>query len=245
MRVERGLSTDAQACFFVESEGGCRLIDPAGGLIDQPVSIVRRLPLAPSKIVAVGLNYRDHAAEMKLDLPVSPVIFLKPASSVIGPDETIVYPAGVTRLDFEAELGVVIAKPCRKVCRAAAADYILGYTCVNDVTARDLQALDGQWTRSKSFDTFCPLGPWIETGLDPLNLAIEARLNGAVCQRSNTANLIFDVFTLVEFISSIMTLNAGDVIATGTPAGVGPMRLGDEIEVAIEGLGRLKNRVGR
>ncbi|OPZ60416.1 MAG: Ureidoglycolate lyase [Deltaproteobacteria bacterium ADurb.Bin510] len=245
MRIERGLGQDGQACYYVQTDGRCRLFEPASGLTDQEVVITQNLRLEPTKIVAVGLNYRDHAAEMKLDLPATPVIFMKPATTVIGPDEAIVYPEGVTRLDYEAELGVVIAKTCRKVSRAQAREFILGYTCVNDVTARDLQPLDGQWTRAKSYDTFCPLGPWIETVLDPTRLKIEAFLNGELRQCSNTANLIFDVFTLVEFISNIMTLNPGDVIATGTPAGIGPMQVGDEIEIAIEGLGRLRNRVAR
>ena len=245
MRVELGLSQNGQTCYFHEDEGRCLVYEPGNGLTDQVVKINKRLRLTPSKIVAVGLNYRDHASEMNLALPETPVIFMKPATSVIGHSEAIVYPAGVTRLDYEAELGVVIGKPCRKVSRQDASGFILGYTCVNDVTARDLQPLDGQWTRAKSYDTFCPLGPWIETELDPSSLTVEAWLNGELRQRSNTGNLIFDVFSLVEFVSNIMTLNVGDVIATGTPSGVGPMQVGDEIEIAIEGIGRLKNRIVR
>jgi len=245
MRIELGLSQDGQTCYFHEENGRCLVYEPGSGLTDKAVTIARRLPQMPSKVVAVGLNYADHAREANLAVPQRPVLFIKPSTAVIGPEASVVYPDGVTRLDYEAELGVVIGKPCRKVSRQDAKDYIMGYTCVNDVTARDLQPLDGQWTHAKSFDTFCPLGPWIETDVDPTNLRVEAWLNGELRQQSSTANLIFDVYTLVEFISGIMTLNVGDVIATGTPAGVGPMQVGDEIEIAIEGIGRLKNRIAR
>ena len=201
-------------------------------------------PVRPTKIVAVGLNYRDHAMEFSLDIPEEPIIFLKPPSSVIGNNEDIVYPEGVKRLDFEAELAIVISRRCSAVSRDEAKDYILGYTCFNDVTARDLQEKDGQWTRSKSFDTFAPIGPWVETEIaDPGDLRIVARLNGEVMQSSSTSNMIFDVYYLVSFISCVMTLEQFDVIATGTPPGVGPMKIGDTIGIEIQGIGELRNRV--
>ncbi len=201
-------------------------------------------PCEPTKIVAIGLNYRDHAKEIGAPLPEEPLIFLKPASAVIGPDEAIRYPAMSRRVDYEAELGVVIGRTARHVAEAAAPDYIFGYTCVNDVTARDLQQKDGQWTRSKSFDTFAPLGPWVETEIaDPDNLTVEGFLNGQRRQHSTTRNLAFSVAALVSFISRIMTLLPGDVIATGTPAGIGPMAVGDVVEVKVEGIGTLENRV--
>jgi len=200
-------------------------------------------PCRPSKIVAVGLNYRDHAEELHLSLPEEPLLFLKPSTSIIGPEDTIMLPPQSERVDYEAELAVVIGKQARRITSDRAKDYILGYTCLNDVTARDLQNKDGQWTRAKGFDTFCPLGPWIETDLDPSDLAISLLLNGETKQQSRTSNLIFDVFRLVEFISHIMTLMPGDVIATGTTSGIGPMKDGDTVEVRIEGIGSLINHV--
>jgi 2-keto-4-pentenoate hydratase/2-oxohepta-3-ene-1,7-dioic acid hydratase in catechol pathway len=201
-------------------------------------------PCEPTKIIALGLNYRDHAAEFGHPIPDEPLIFLKPSTSVIGPDEDIVYPAMSRRVDYEAELAVVMGRTCRNVRPEEVRDYILGYTCFNDVTARDLQKKDGQFTRSKSFDTFAPLGPWIETEIpDPDNLTVEAYLNGERRQHSSTRNQIFSVATLVAFISRVMTLLPGDVIATGTPAGVGPMRPGDVVEIRLEGVGTLRNRL--
>jgi 2-keto-4-pentenoate hydratase/2-oxohepta-3-ene-1,7-dioic acid hydratase in catechol pathway len=200
-------------------------------------------PCEPSKIVAVGVNYRAHAQEMGHRLPDEPLLFLKPPSSIVGPGAAIHYPDGVSRLDYEAELAVVIKKKTRSITPAQAPDAILGYTCLNDVTARDLQQKDKQWTRAKSFDTFSPIGPWIVTDLDPSNLKIEGILNGETKQSSTTSDLIFPVPFLVSFISSIMTLLPGDVITTGTPSGVGPMQRGDTIEVVIEGIGRLTNIV--
>lgn len=200
-------------------------------------------PTLPSKIVAIGLNYRDHAEEVGMPLPEEPLLFLKPSSSVIGPGDTIILPSQSARVDFEAELGVVIGKTARKVLGRDAQDCILGYTCLNDVTARDLQGKDGQWTRAKGFDTFCPIGPWIETELDPSDLGIELYLNGKFKQASRTSNLVFDPVRLVEFISGIMTLFPGDVIATGTTSGIGPMQSGDTVEVRIEGIGSLINIV--
>jgi 2-keto-4-pentenoate hydratase/2-oxohepta-3-ene-1,7-dioic acid hydratase in catechol pathway len=201
-------------------------------------------PCSPSKIIAVGLNYRDHAKELGLPLSNSPIIFLKPPTAVIGPDEVIAYPAKSAQVDYEAELGVVIRNSIRNVRPDGARGHVLGYTCANDVTARDLQKKDGQWTRAKSFDTFCPIGPWIETDLDPDDLLIESYLNGERRQSSRTSQFIFTVNHLISFISGIMTLHPGDLIITGTPPGVGPMKRGDEIEVRIEGIGSLKNRVG-
>jgi len=210
----------------------------------HPVSAVKLLaPCAPGKIVAVGLNYRDHAHELGFPIPDEPVIFLKPPTTVIGPGEAVVRPAMSAQVDYEAELGVVISDRTSRVGPGEARDHILGYTCANDVTARDLQKKDGQWTRAKSFDTFCPLGPWIETDLDPGDLLIESYLNGERRQSSRTSQFIFPVDRLVSFISHVMTLEPGDVIITGTPAGIGSMQPGDEIEVRIEGIGSLKNTV--
>jgi 2-keto-4-pentenoate hydratase/2-oxohepta-3-ene-1,7-dioic acid hydratase in catechol pathway len=201
-------------------------------------------PCEPTKIVALGLNYRDHAVEFGHPIPDEPLIFLKPSTALIGPDEDIVYPSMSRRVDYEAELAVVIGRPCSNVPEDEAPDYILGYTCINDVTARDLQQKDGQWTRAKGFDTFAPLGPWIETEIaNPGNLTVEAYLNGERRQYSNTSNLIFGVAAQVAFISRIMTLLPGDVIATGTPSGIGPMQPGDVVEVRVEGIGTLENRL--
>ena len=200
-------------------------------------------PFAGGKIILAGLNYIDHAKELSMKIPDEPVIFLKPVTSVIGPDVEIIYPEGVEKLDYEAELALVIKKQCRNIEEQNAADFILGYTCLNDVTARDLQSKDIQWTRAKSFDTFCPLGPWIETELNPADLKITSYLNGEIRQNSRTSNFIFSVPQLVSFISKIMTLLPGDVISTGTPPGVGGMKIGDTIEVEIEGIGRLRNYV--
>lgn len=205
-----------------------------------------RLPIksiAPSKIICVGLNYKDHAKEFKQPIPKEPLIFLKPPSAVIYNRDEIIYPAGVKRLDYEAELAVIIKRKARHIKLKEASKYILGFTCLNDVTARDLQAKDGQWTRAKSFDTFCPIGPHIETELEPSGLKIESYLNGALMQSSHSSNLIFPVKKLIAYISGIMTLLPGDIIATGTPPGVGPMRPGDAIEIKIEGIGALKNTV--
>jgi 2-keto-4-pentenoate hydratase/2-oxohepta-3-ene-1,7-dioic acid hydratase in catechol pathway len=201
-------------------------------------------PCEPTKIVALGLNYRDHAQEFGRQVPDEPLIFLKPSTSVIGPDDEIVYPRMSRRVDYEAELAVVIGQTARKVPEEMALDYVLGYMCFNDVTARDLQKKDGLFTRAKGFDTFAAMGPWIETEIaDPDNLTVEAYLNGERKQYSNTSNMVFGVRRLISFISQVMTLLPGDVIATGTPAGVGPMRPGDEVEVRVEGVGVLRNRV--
>jgi 2-keto-4-pentenoate hydratase/2-oxohepta-3-ene-1,7-dioic acid hydratase in catechol pathway len=200
-------------------------------------------PCLPTKIVALGVNYRSHGEEMKSSLPAEPLIFIKPSTSVIGTEDNIIYPESSQRVDYEGELGVVIKSVARGVAREKAADYILGYTCVNDVTARDLQTKDRQWTRAKGFDTFCPIGPCIETELDPSDLALETVLNGETRQQTRTSQLIFPVDFLVSFISHIMTLLPGDVVATGTASGIGPMQPGDIVEVKIEGIGTLRNYV--
>lgn len=201
------------------------------------------MKIKPSKIICVGLNYKDHAKELKMELPTHPIIFLKPPGSLIFHGDSIVYPPQTKELHFEAELAVVIKDRIKNITAEEASKHILGFTCGNDVTARDLQRIDGQWTRAKSFDTFCALGPQIVSGIDPGNLDIKLYLNGGVKQSSNTSNMIFDIYYLVSFISQIMTLEPEDVIMTGTPAGVGPMRVGDVVEVEIEGIGKLKNKV--
>lgn len=200
-------------------------------------------PCTPGKIVCVGVNYRDHAAEMGLDLPKEPLLFLKPSSSVIGPGEAIVYPGMSRNLHFEGELAVVIKKEARHIKAEDADDYILGFTCANDVTARDLQQSDGQWSRAKGFDTFCPLGPAIAAKLDYQNLRIVTRVNGEVRQESSTSQMVFSVPQLLEAITAVMTLMPGDVVITGTPPGVGPLQPGDEVSVTIEGIGTLTNKV--
>jgi 2-keto-4-pentenoate hydratase/2-oxohepta-3-ene-1,7-dioic acid hydratase in catechol pathway len=210
------------------------------------ISDVRLLPpCVPSKVVALGVNYRSHAQEMNDSPPDEPLIFIKPASSVIGPEDKIIYPASSKRVDYEGEIGVVIKSLARQVSKEEAGQHILGYTCVNDVTARDLQAKDKQWTRAKGFDTFCPIGPCIDTDLSPFSLKLETYLNGELKQEAYASQLIFPVGELVSFISHIMTLMPGDVIATGTPEGIGPMQPGDTIEVKIEGIGTLRNYVAR
>lgn len=201
-------------------------------------------PCSPSKAVCVGLNYRDHAEEVGVPLPTSPTLFIKPSTSVIGHEDYIEYPVEMSqRVDYECELAIVIKKETKNVTVEEAKDCILGYTCGNDVTARDLQPTDGQWTVAKSFDTFMPIGPWIVTDIDPTNLEIKTYLNGEVKQKSNTKNLVFNPFELVSYISKVMTLNPGDVIMTGTPSGISPMVSGDKVEVEIESIGTLTNYV--
>ncbi len=200
-------------------------------------------PCEPTKVVCVGLNYRDHAEELHLDIPVEPVLFLKPPSSVIGHRQPICKPKICRRLDHEAELAVVIKEVTRSVSPTEAKDKILGYTCANDVTARDLQPKTGQWTLAKSFDTFCPLGPFIVTDVDPTNLEVSLFLNGSIRQKSSTHQMIFPVYDLVSYISRVMTLFPGDVILTGTPGGIGCMEPGDEVIVEISGVGRLINEI--
>ncbi len=201
-------------------------------------------PCKPGKVVCLGINYKAHSDEFGHMLPEDPLIFMKAPSSVIGPDENIVYPPYWTkRVDYEAELAIVIGKQAKRVKKEEADDYIFGYTCLNDVTARDLQRKDGQWIRAKSFDTFCPIGPAIVTNLDHSSLKIRSFVNGELRQNSNTSFMIFDVPAIIEFVSHVMTLEPGDIIATGTPEGIGSLTPGDIVEVEVEGIGRLKNSV--
>lgn len=200
-------------------------------------------PCLPTKIVCVGVNYKSHAIEMKHDLPEEPLIFLKPLTAVLAHHDEIVKPEISKRVDYEGEVALVIGKQGYLIEPEEAHGYIFGVTCLNDVTARDLQAKDGQWTRAKSFNTFAPFGPYIATEVDYDNLEIELLQNGALKQKSNTSDFIFNCQKIVSFISKIMTLNPGDIIATGTPSGVGPMKSGDTIEVRVEGVGSLINTV--
>lgn len=200
-------------------------------------------PCIPSKIIAVGLNYFDHANEFKMKIPDEPLIFLKPPSTLIAHNSRIIYPKMSKQLDYEAELAVIIKDKIKNIEPAYVFKNILGYTCFNDVTARDLQKKDGQWTRAKSFDTFAPIGPFISTELNPDKLQIKLYNNGQLKQNSSTSNMIFKVATVVSFVSKIMTLFPGDIIATGTPSGVGQLELGDIVEVEIEGIGILKNNI--
>jgi 2-keto-4-pentenoate hydratase/2-oxohepta-3-ene-1,7-dioic acid hydratase in catechol pathway len=209
-----------------------------------PVADVRLLaPILPSKVIGIGKNYADHIQEMGGEAPADPVMFMKPSTAVIGPNAPIKLPKDSSRVDFEGELAVVIGRPCRDVPAAQAASVILGYTIANDVTARDHQKSDGQWTRGKGHDSFCPLGPWIETALDPSDLAISTKLDDETKQDARTSLLLHDVPSLVEWVSRVMTLLPGDLILTGTPAGVGPMAAGQNVSVTIEGIGTLTNTV--
>jgi 2-keto-4-pentenoate hydratase/2-oxohepta-3-ene-1,7-dioic acid hydratase in catechol pathway len=198
-----------------------------------------RAPVRPSKIVCIGRNYAAHAKELGHEVPKEPLLFLKPPSSIIGPGEAVVLRAESDKVEHEGELGVVLGKRASRVTREEALSYVLGYTCVNDVTARDLQKTDGQWSRAKGFDTFCPVGPWIETDLDPTDLEVRCLVDGVVRQQGRTSQMIFDVATLVAYVSRAFTLEPGDLIATGTPEGVGPLAPGNRVTVAIEGLGEL------
>lgn len=200
-------------------------------------------PVAPSKIIAIGRNYPEHAAEHEVEIPEVPLLFLKPSSSVISHGEDIVLPPQSQQVEHEVELAVVLSRKGRWIPMQKVRDYILGYTIANDVTARDLQKRDGQWTRAKGFDSFCPIGPWIETELDASDLLLNCRVNGEIKQMSSTREMVFGINQLIVYISSIMTLEAGDVILTGTPAGVGELKDGDLVECEIEGIGLLMNRV--
>jgi 2-keto-4-pentenoate hydratase/2-oxohepta-3-ene-1,7-dioic acid hydratase in catechol pathway len=200
-------------------------------------------PVTPSKIVAVGRNYAEHAKELGNEAPSEPIIFLKPPTAVLDPNGTIVRPPQSQRVDFEGELAIVVGKSARNIRRDDWRSVVLGFTCANDVTARDLQKKDVQFTRGKSFDTFLPLGPCIDTDIDPAALSLGTRVNGETKQDGNTRDMVFDCGAIIEFITAVMTLNPGDVILTGTPAGVGPLNAGDRVEVEIEGIGILANRV--
>lgn len=255
MRIARFSADDEPRFGLIGDEAGVEMIavvrgDPLYAGIELtgekvPVADVRLVaPVLPrSKVVGIGQNYADHIKELGNEPPPEPLVFLKPNTSVIGPRDPIVYPHQTADLHYEGELAVVIGRICRDIDAADVPKVVYGYTVGNDVTARDLQARDGQWARAKGFDTFCPLGPWIETDLDVDDLAIRTTLNGAVRQDARTADLIFDVPTLVSHVSSFMTLLPGDVLLTGTPGGVGPMRAGDEVSVTIEGIGTLTNQV--
>jgi 2-keto-4-pentenoate hydratase/2-oxohepta-3-ene-1,7-dioic acid hydratase in catechol pathway len=211
---------------------------------EKPLAEVKLLaPSQPSKIICIGRNYAEHAREREVELPKVPLIFLKPLSSILNPGEPIVLPPQSQQVEHEAELVVVIGKRGRNIIAEEAKDHVYGYTIGNDVTARDLQKLDGQWTRAKGFDTFCPFGPWIDTEFDPSDAVITCRVSGQPRQMASTRDMVFNVNVLVAFISSVMTLEAGDIIFTGTPAGIGPLKAGDSVEVEIEGLGKLVNPV--
>ena len=237
--------------YAVEEAGEWRLVD--GDIFgdhraSEPIETDgKRLlaPVIPSKMVCVGLNYKDHAAEQKKPLPAEPLIFIKPSTSVIGPGEPIVLPHGIGRVDHEAEAAVVIGRRATRVSEGDAHRYVFGVTCVNDVTARALQEKNVGYTRAKSFDTFAPLGPCIAQGLDFENLEVEGWVNGTRRQSSSTRQLIFPIPRLIAFISSIMTLLPGDIISTGTPAGIGPLEPGDEVRVTVAGVGELTNPVDR
>jgi len=250
LKIARVLYNDTVEYTIIEGEsvrfieGSIYTEEIRAGKRSVPINEVKILsPVMPSKVICVGLNYKDHAEELNMPIPDEPILFLKPPTGIIGPGDVIVYPDGIGRLDYEAELAIIMKKEARKIKREDATDYILGYTCLNDVTARDLQKKDGQWTRAKSFDTFCPLGPCICTDLAPQDTPIRLRLNSEIRQSSNTANLIFPVEVLLSFISDIMTLLPGDVIATGTPPGVGPCQKGDRVEIDIPNVGLLSNTI--
>jgi 2-keto-4-pentenoate hydratase/2-oxohepta-3-ene-1,7-dioic acid hydratase in catechol pathway len=209
-----------------------------------PLSEVRLLaPVLPSKVVCIGKNYADHISEMGGEAPTDPVVFLKPSTAVVGPGEPIVLPRNSTRVDHEAELGIVVGRLCREVPRERALDVVLGYTCGNDVTARDHQKADGQWTRGKSHDSFCPLGPWIETDMDASDVPVQARVDGELRQDGSTKLLLHDIPDVIEWVTAFMTLLPGDVILTGTPAGVGPIAAGQVVSVTVGGVGTLANPV--
>ena len=257
MRIARFAKGDGVAYGVVEGEGAQTIaelyghpfgIDPSGVRLTgqrYPLAEVRLLaPVLPSKVVAVGKNYAEHVREMGSELPGEPVLFLKPSTSVTGPGDRIAYPVKLTdRVDYEGELAVIIGRLCRDVPKERAYDVVFGYTCANDVTARDLQLKDGQWTRAKGFDTFCPLGPWMETATDPSDLGITTTVNGEVRQHARTRELLWDVPSLIEYVSAVMTLLPGDVLLTGTPEGVGPLTDGDEVSVTVESIGTLTNKV--
>lgn len=232
-----------------------RVYPLAGTIFDKPIregigypleEVTLLCPVLPSKAICLGLNYRDHAEELHIPVPETPVFFMKPSSAVTGTKKHIVYPKElVTQMDYEGELAVVIGKTARYITAEEAPKYILGYTIANDVTARNLQPKHGQWTISKSFDTFLPVGPWVQTNIDPSQLSITLTVNGKVKQKSNTAEMIFSIPAMVSYLSKVMTLYPGDLILTGTPSGVGPLFPGDTVCVAVEGIGDLENDVVR
>ncbi|MFN3980013.1 MAG: fumarylacetoacetate hydrolase family protein [Caldilinea sp.] len=232
---------DRAPYFDVGNDGVIKPILSIGAYTLDEVRLLA--PVTPSKIACVGRNYAEHAAELGNDVPPEPLIFLKPPSSLIGPGEEVVYPAISERVDHEGELAVVIGRRCRNVSEKDALSYVFGYTIANDVTARDLQKKDGQWTRGKGFDTFAPVGPWIDTTFDPADRIVRCLVNGEVRQQSTTALMIYSIPGVIAHISRFMTLEAGDLIMTGTPSGVGPVKPGDVMTVEVDGLGSLSNRV--
>ena len=259
MRIARFTTGDDPRYALVQQEGDRTFLAvlggdplympamPTGERIALDEDGVRLLaPVIPrSKVVCVGKNYADHAAEMGGEVPSAPLLFLKPNTAVVGPDDPIVLPDWTQEVSYEAELAVVVSKVCKDVTPESALSYVLGYTVANDVTARDAQRTDGQWARAKGFDTSCPLGPWIDTDLDPEDVGVRSYVGGELRQDGRTRDLVFDVPFLVSYISEIMTLLPGDVILTGTPAGVGSIDHGDRVEVEVEGLGRMGNPVLR
>ena len=254
MRIAR-FSHEGEVAFGVVEVGGDGAIEVAeltghpfgpitfSGARHALTSVRLLAPVLPSKVVAIGRNYAEHANEMGGDVPEQPLIFLKPSTAVVGAGDPIAYPSTSSRVDFEGELAVVIGRLCRDVPENQAMDVVFGYTCANDVTARDQQKTDGQWSRAKGYDSFCPLGPWIETDVSPDDLRITTTLNDEVKQDGRTSQIVHKIPALITYITACMTLLPGDVILTGTPAGVGPMEIGDEVAVEIEGIGRLVNTV--
>lgn len=230
-----------EGCATLHSDGTLQVLN--GPLIQHLDEAKLLAPVRPTKIVGIGLNYRAHAIEMGKKLPDEPLMFLKPPSAILHPGDAIVRPSGYERVDFEGELAVVFGKRAHRVHAADAAQYVLGYCCFNDVTVRDLQVKDVQYTRAKGFDTFAPIGPWLATGMDPLNCAIRTRVNGDLRQDSNTSDMIFSVYELIEAVTRVMTMFPGDIITTGTPPGVGQIVPGDTIAVEIEGIGVLENPI--
>jgi 2-keto-4-pentenoate hydratase/2-oxohepta-3-ene-1,7-dioic acid hydratase in catechol pathway len=250
MKIVRIKSGDDIAYGIADTEGveiyrGSPFVawEPTENVVPWP-NVQLLAPVIPTKVICVGKNYEDHAAEMGGEPPESPLIFMKPATSVVGPDGPVIYPKLTNELHHEAELAVVVSRVAKNVKAEDAGQFILGYTAANDVTARDLQRSDGQWTRAKGFDTFCPLGPAIETELDPLErLAVICRVNGEVRQAGFTSDMVFGVGALFEYVTAVMTLLPGDVILTGTPSGVSQVNVGDTMEVEIDGIGTLTNPV--
>ncbi|GAB2637889.1 fumarylacetoacetate hydrolase family protein [Nocardia goodfellowii] len=253
MRLGRVASPDGVAFVSIDGQGSDAIAKeiaehpfgtPTFTGRSWPLADVRLLaPILASKVICVGKNYAAHAAEMGGPAPEEPVIFMKPSTAIIGPNAPIILPPSSSQVDYEGELAVVIGRPCKDVPAARAKDVILGYTVANDVTARDQQRKDGQWTRGKGYDTFCPIGPWIETSLDATDVEIVTELDGEVKQRSRTSLLLHDIPKLVEWVSTVMTLLPGDLILTGTPEGVGPMKDGQQVSITVEGIGTLTNPV--
>ncbi|MBM7243778.1 fumarylacetoacetate hydrolase family protein [Rhodococcus fascians] len=253
MRLGRIASPDGVAFVSIEGEGDARTAKeiaehpfgtPTFTGRSWPLADVRLLaPILASKVIAIGKNYAAHAAEMGGEAPETPVIFIKPNTSIVGPGAAIVLPPSSKEVHYEGELAIVIGRPCKDVPASKAYDVVLGYTVANDVSARDHQKHDGQWTRAKGHDTFCPLGPWIETSLDPSDLEIKTEVDGVVKQQSRTSLLLHDIPKIIEWVSAVMTLLPGDVILTGTPEGVGPITDGDSVSITVEGIGTLTNPV--